>query len=82
MLRKLRKFLSEEPKMAEKAREVAKQKVRELNSNPDTYTIQAEEEPKSWRVMFFINDKRIRGGGFEITVDKQTYQVQNVRHYQ
>jgi hypothetical protein len=68
--------------MEEKAREVAEQKVRELNSNPDTYTIQVEEGPKSWRVMFFTPDKRIRGGGFEITVAKQTYQVQNVRRYQ
>lgn len=66
----------------EQAREAAKEKLRELGDDPENYSVQVQEDTDSWRVMFFIADRRVRGGGYEVTVAKKTCQVQTVRRYQ
>lgn len=68
--------------MESEARESASQKIRELGDDPDSYSIQVEEDGDAWRVIFLPLDRRIRGGGYEVTVDKRTKQVQDVRRYQ
>lgn len=68
--------------MQGKGREVASRKVRELGDDPDKYDIQIKEEADLIRVIFIPRQKNIRGGGYEITVDKKTFQVQDVLRYQ
>lgn len=68
--------------MESEAREIASQKIRELGDDPESYSVQVEEHGAAWRVIFLPLERRIRGGGYEVTVDKQTREVQDVRRYQ
>jgi len=65
-----------------RVREVAIAKLREIGHDPSQYTIQIREERAKWRVMFLPAEKRVRGGGLEIAVDKKSLQAGDVRFYQ
>jgi hypothetical protein len=78
------RLLNKQPEgeMEARAREVADQKARELGYDPNAYTVRIERDAVSWRVMYLPNERGVRGGGFEIILNKKSYQVQDVRYYQ
>lgn len=68
--------------MQSEVNEIARQKIRELGDDPDSYTIEIKEEVNIWRVIFLPQDRRIRGGGYEVIIDKGTQQVKELKRYQ
>jgi hypothetical protein len=78
------RLLNKQPEgeMEARAREVATRKVRELGYDPDSYAVRLERDSTSWHVLYLPKERGVRGGGFEVIIDKRSYQVQNVRYYQ
>lgn len=71
--------------MEEKVLTIAREKARKEAHNPDTYQIDVVEEPRIWKVIFspkVEGTKRIRGGGFEIQIGKDSLQVEKIIYYQ
>ena len=61
---------------------VARRKAAELGYDVEELTTQAVTERGVVRVMFYSTRRDRRGGGVEVTVDLQTNEVTEVRHYQ
>lgn len=47
----------------------------------DDYEVEAKEKGDSW-VVTYVPKGRVRGGGFELTVSKQTREVTHVLRFQ
>jgi hypothetical protein len=67
--------------MRDRAVEVARQEAINMGDDPDRYEVRIQEDADSWRVVFTPRE-RVRGGGFEVRVDKVTQQVREVLRYQ
>lgn len=76
------KAASETPNKEEQAYHVAREKIHALGDDPDQYTVETKRHNTLIKLLFIPRQRNVRGGGYEITIDSKTWQIQNILYYQ